>query len=497
MARWSIVLGSLILGGMAGNFVAGPYLLGQNAAPSAVSKEMTSYRDIVKKVLPAVVSIEGQVKPKPKPDSQTPKRRPRIDDPSVPEEFRKFFDEFGGQLDIDEVPVAGFGSGFLIDGKGTILTNYHVVAGVDQVKVQLRDGRKFTSKDIHGDQKTDLAIIRLDAKEKLPYLELGDSDVMEIGDRVLAVGAPFGLTGSVTAGIVSAKGRNGLNVNMYEDFIQTDAAINPGNSGGPLINLEGKVIGINSAIKSRSGGFQGVGLAIASNLAKNIMQDLLKDGVVRRGYLGVQMTDLDPEVAARLGIPNHTGVVVGSVVDGTPAEKAGLQSGDIITGVEGKPIKDGRELQKAVAGSPIHKPLKLQVVHDGNPKTISVTLEEQPKDFRNARISRPRVPREDPENITLGKVGVSLRDLDPELAQQMGYNAKVSGAVITKVVPNSPAAEAGLARGMVISKIDKHPVKSAQDAQQLADKGSLEKGLLLQVQTALGGTTFVIVKSDT
>jgi serine protease Do len=498
MTRWSIVLGCLILGGVAGGFVAGPGLRGQNPVPIAPANEVKSYRDIVKKVLPAVVSIEGQVKQKASGDSQTPRKRPRFDDPSIPEEFRKFFEEFGpGQLDMEEIPVAGFGSGFLVDPKGIILTNYHVVSGVDHVKVQLRDGRKFTSRDIHGDQKTDLAIIRIDAKEKLPFLDMGDSDTMEIGDRVLAVGAPFGLTGSVTSGIVSAKGRNGLNVNMYEDFIQTDAAINPGNSGGPLINLDGKVIGINSAIKTRNGGFQGVGLAIASNFAKNIMQSLLKDGVVRRGYLGVQMTDLTPDVAARLEIPNQQGVVVGNVIDGTPADKAGIQPADIVTGIAGKPVKDGRELQQSVANSPINKPVEFQIVRDGKPKTISVTIEEQPKDFGNVRVSRSRVPREDPENVGLSKLGVSVRDMTPDLAQQMGFKQKASGAVITKVNPDSPAADAGLARGMLITRIDKQPVQSAQDARQLVEKGSLEKGLLLQVQTPQGGTTFVVVKSST
>src|SRR5205807_2989303 len=190
---------------------------------------------------------------------------------------------------------------------GVVLTNYHVVAGADRVEVQLADGRKFLSRDIKGDRKNDLALVRLETKSPLPSLELGDSDAMEIGDRVLAVGAPFGLTGTVTAGIVSAKGRHNLQMNMYEDFLQTDAAINPGNSGGPLVNLQGQVIGINAAIKSRTGGFQGIGLAVASNLAKNIMDKLLKDGVVHRGYLGVQIQDLTPAVAERLGLKGKSG----------------------------------------------------------------------------------------------------------------------------------------------------------------------------------------------
>src|SRR5439155_20441025 len=222
--------------------------------------------------------------------------------------------------------------------------------------VQLLDGRKFTSKDIRSDRRTDVAIIVLDAKDvKFPSLEFGDSDAMEIGDRVLAVGAPFGLAGSVTQGIISAKGRNGLNMNMYEDFLQTDAAINPGNSGGPLVSLDGKAIGINAAIKSRSGGFQGVGLAVASNLAKRVTAGLQKDGVVHRGYLGVQVTDLAPDVAQRLQLPKDTGVVVGEVLDNTPAAKAKLKAGDIITNINGEAVKDGRVLQNIVAGLPLSK----------------------------------------------------------------------------------------------------------------------------------------------
>src|SRR5262249_47621968 len=221
-------------------------------------------------------------------------------------EFRRFFEEFQRRpfgLDDDEpVPQEAFGSGFLVDPKGVILTNHHVVNGATEVDITLQDDRKFKSTDIHSDPRTDLAVIRIKAEAPLPYLELGDSSQMDQGDRVLAIGAPFGLTGSVTSGIVSAKGRSLSNgPGDRDDFLQTDAAINPGNSGGPLVNLEGKVVGINSAIKSRSGGFQGVGLAISSNLAKRISEKLLKDGVVRRGYLGVMMKDLtDKELAHRL-----------------------------------------------------------------------------------------------------------------------------------------------------------------------------------------------------
>ena len=224
---------------------------------------------MVKTVVPAVVSIEAKALAERKPPAKA-RRAPQLP-PGVPEEHRRFFD--AAEEPVPD-PNLGFGSGVLIDPSGVVLTNYHVVEGADAVEVELHDGRKFTSKDIRRDAKTDLAVIKLTADKPLPFLELGDSDAMEVGDRVLAVGAPFGLTGSVTHGIVSAKSRQNLNLNQYEDFLQTDAAINPGNSGGPLVGLDGKVVGINAAIKTRSGGFQGVGLAVSSNLAKDVVRQL-------------------------------------------------------------------------------------------------------------------------------------------------------------------------------------------------------------------------------
>src|SRR5262245_37370465 len=240
MKRWSFLLACVVVAGVAGALFLNPLLQGQATAPPVAPKELTSYRDIVKHVLPAVVSIEAKAKPVGSPQQPAARRPLPFNDSRIPEEFRRFFEDMPRQPfdSMDEFPRLGFGSGFIVDPKGVILTNYHVVDGADQVEVELKDGRKFVSRDIKADAKTDLAIVRVTAKDPLPSLQLGDSDAMEIGDRVLAVGAPFGLTGSVTHGIISAKGRN-LKLNMYEDFLQTDAPINPGNSGGPLINLEG------------------------------------------------------------------------------------------------------------------------------------------------------------------------------------------------------------------------------------------------------------------
>ncbi|MCS6853095.1 MAG: Do family serine endopeptidase [Gemmataceae bacterium] len=493
-ARWPLMVVLVLFGGVALGFVASPWLRGQATAVPVMPRELTSYRDVVKRVLPAVVSIETKVKPVSTKMRQPNRRRLPFDDLQIPEEFRRFFQEF----DIPELPPQqGFGSGFVVDPKGVVLTNYHVVEGADQVEIHFMDGRKFVSKEINADPKTDLAIVRIDPRgAALPFIELGDSDAMEIGDRVLAFGAPFGLTGSVSAGIISGKGRSGLNMNMYEDFIQTDAAINPGNSGGPLVNLEGRVIGINSAIKSRSGGFQGVGLAINSNLAKQVLTQLVTSGTVKRGYLGVQIKDLDPEVAERLGLKEHAGVVIGHVHERTPAAKAGLLAGDIVTAINGKPVKDSRELQRIVAGLPLGKPVNITVLRDGQYKTLSVIIEEQPAEFGATRVPLPRTPRRDTPTVSLERLGLALTDLNPELAESLGYPADAAGAVITAVEPGSIADLAGLRRGALITRVEKQPVRNARECRELMERQSLEKGVLLQVQTPQGGVSYLVLKAE-
>jgi serine protease Do len=495
MRRWSFALVFLVLGGIGGTYLTTAYLRGSNAGPAAaIPSEMTSYRDVVKKVLPAVVSIESRVKAKARPA----RRRTPIDDGQLPPEFRRFFEDMqrGQPQDEDGGPAAvGFGSGFIVDPKGVILTNHHVVDGADQVEVTLRDGRKFTSTDIKSDRKTDLAIVRIASKEPLPSLELGDSDAMEVGDRVLAIGAPFGLAGTVTSGIVSAKGRS-LKVNLYEDFIQTDAAINPGNSGGPLVNLAGQVIGINSAIKSRTGGFQGIGMAVASNMVKSIMPHLLKEGVVHRGYLGVSVKDVDnAELAQRLGLKEAQGVVVAEAMEDSPAAKAGLKGGDVIISIDGKPIKDGKALQTAVLGLPLNKPVDVAVVRDGKPTSLRVTIEEQPNDFGTIRASLPRSAEQPEETFNIEKLGVEVTDLTPEYAESLGYRQNAKGVVVLKVDPASSAYEAGLRRGMLVTKVDKKPMTSAKALRNAVTTSALDKGLLVQVQTPQGGVSYLVLKS--
>jgi serine protease Do len=510
MKRVCGVVVCLALATLAGGFAIGPMLHGQGPASeprtTPIPKELISYRGIVKTVLPAVVSIDAEriAKNQKVNAPQVPDRLPPgMDDSQIPEEFRKFFDEFrrkkmGPLPEVPDQPRLGFGSGFVVDPAGVILTNYHVVAGANQVTVHFLDGRKFVSTDIHGDRKSDLAVIRIDAKgARLPFLELGDSDTMEIGDRVLAVGAPFGLTGTVTHGIISAKGRNGLNLNMYEDFLQTDAAINPGNSGGPLINLEGKVIGINSAIKSRTGAFNGVGLAVASNLARTVKDALLKDGVVHRGYLGVSVRQLAPEVAQRLGVTKDTGVLVGQVYDNTPAGKGKIKAGDVITSIAGHPIRNGQQLQMLVATLPLHKAVPVNVVRDGQHQTLQVTVEEQPEDFGQTVTTRAQTPEGGQEATNLDKIGVAVQDLSAQTAQELGYDPSTRGVVITSVRPGSVAATSGLRPGMLIVKVDHRTVQDVNAARQALANASLAKGVLLQVRSPQGGTNYVLLQSAT
>jgi serine protease Do len=472
----------LILAGT-GAYCTTQALVSATTRPTTL-KELPSYRDVVKRVLPAVVSIEA------KPKTKLAARPSFGNLPGLPDELRKELERFHKQPlpSPDAFPRHAFGSGFIVDSTGVILTNEHVVRGVDEVEVHLQDGRKFVGRDIKRDPKTDLAVVRIDAKEALPFLKLGDSDSVEIGDRVLAIGAPLGLTGTVTSGIISAKGRD-IHMNMYEDFLQTDAAINPGNSGGPLVSLDGEVIGINSAIKSGTGGFQGIGLAISSNLAKNVMEQLQRSGTVHRGYLGVQTQALDAEVAAKLGLAGNSGVVLAKVMAGTPAAKSGLQDGDVLTDIAGQSVPDQRTLQKIVAGLPLGKQVELGVYRDGARKALTLTVEEQPETFG---IAADAV--QESASTPLGKIGVKIEEMTPEKAKQWGYAEKTEGVLISEVEPDSKAYGAGLRSGMLILKVDQQSAKTVKEVQQAFEKGSLEKGVLFQVRTPQGGTTYVLLK---
>ena len=460
---------------------------------TAPPKELTSYRDIVKQVLPAVVSIKTMTR------SQLVRGQDRGGDgegDALDDEMRRFFEQpRRGRQPV--VPVQASGSGVLVDPKGIVVTNNHVVTGANEVEVTLADGRKFLSRAIFTDPKTDLAVVKIDAKGTLPWIAFGDSEEMEIGDRVLAVGAPFGLSGTVTSGIISGKGRT-LGLTMYEDFLQTDAAINPGNSGGPLINMAGKVVGINTAIKSQNGGFMGVGLAIPSKVARDVVEQLSVKGAVQRGYLGVKAGELTPEVAQQLKLTGQRGVVIAEVYDDSPAAKAGLKEGDVILTINGKPVTDARELQVTVTYAAIGKPMPFVILREGKQQTIQVKIEQQPDTYgleeRTQRVTPRRAVPQDA--ISLDRLGLQVADLTADLAEQLGYPRSSKGAVIIQVEQGSLAHAVGLRRGMLIVQADKKPVASAEALKKATAQASLQDGLLLLIRTPQGGSQYVVIQEQ-
>ncbi|MGH8017583.1 MAG: Do family serine endopeptidase, partial [Opitutaceae bacterium] len=364
-----------------------------------------------------------------------------------------------------------------------ILTNNHVVAEADEVKVTLSDGRELSAEVVGTDAMTDLAVIKVDAGE-LPAVTFADSDAVEVGDRVLAIGNPLGLGQTVTTGIVSAKGRAlGMGIE-YEDFIQTDAAINPGNSGGALVDVRGRLIGINTAIISRSGGSQGIGFAIPSDLARLVMDSLVQDGKVTRGFLGVRIQDLEPDLAEAFDIKPGEGALVSEVEPGKPAAESGLESGDVILAWNGETVEDARGLQFAVAATKPGETADVRLLRNGEEKTLEVTVGERPGSGRIASASRG-----DSDEGVLNGVGVS--DLSPQVRNEFEIPARVEGAVITQVDPNSAAAEAGLSPGDVILEINREPVKNADEAIRLTE--DFGDGKTLVKLWSRGGTHYLVV----
>jgi len=379
----------------------------------------------------------------------------------------------------------GMGSGVVVTKDGYLLTNNHVVDNADEVKVALQDGREFTAKVVGRDPKSDVAVIKIDAKD-LPAVSMADSDKVEVGDIVLAVGNPFGIGQTVTTGIVSATGRGGAIGLDYEDFIQTDAAINPGNSGGALVDGEGRLIGINTAILSRSGGNQGIGFAIPVNLARDVMESLVKDGHVTRGYLGVMIQDLTPALAKEFKLKDSNGALVGDVTPRSPAEKAGLKNGDIIIEFNGKKVTDSRHLKLEVARVKPGESVPLKVLRDGSTKTLNVAVKEMPGSESVAKGDRPNNPD---DNGTLN--GVTVGDLDARARQEYDLPANVRGVVVTEVQPDSAAAEAGLKPGDVIQEINRQPVRSAEEAVRMTEKTDSKRTLLRVWRN--GGSRYVVV----
>ena len=364
----------------------------------------------------------------------------------------------------------GQGSGFIISKDGYILINNHVVGDADLIKVKLSDGREFKAKVIGTDPQSDVAVIKIDATN-LPVLRLGDSDKLEVGEWVIAIGNPFGLSQTVTVGVVSAKGRSRIGINDYEDFIQTDAAINPGNSGGPLVNIHGEAVGMNTAIFSRSGGYMGIGFAIPINMAKAIKDQLLKKGKVTRGWLGVVIQDIDEELAKSFGLEKTEGVLIAEVSEGSPAEKAGLKQGDIILRLNGKKVDDLGELRNKIALTAPGTKVKLEVLRENKRRTIQVTIGEQPAG-RTIGMAQHEI---------LGKIGLVVQDLTEELAKQFGYRES-QGVLVAEVEPGSPAARVGIRPGHLIEEVNRKRVHNMDEFVRALAQSKKTKSVLFRVR---------------
>ncbi|MEQ8767738.1 MAG: Do family serine endopeptidase [Planctomycetota bacterium] len=428
------------------------------AVDSAISESTASasslpLTEIARRLEPSVVSIQVVQKPRVQPMGEGG--------------FPFFFGQPGPQRQVPQPPARGVGSGFIVDEDGYILTNSHVVKDAETVRVIFSDRRELDAKVIGVDPLSDVALIQVEADDLVPA-QLGDSENIQVAETVLAFGSPFGLTQSVTSGIVSAKGRVGVGINDYEDFIQTDATINPGNSGGPLVNARGEVIGINSAILSRSGGSNGIGFAIPINMAKQVMNGLRENGSVSRGFLGVSIQDLTDDLAKSFELESTQGALVSDVVSSSPAEKAGLKVGDVIRRVDDREIYTAAELRQVIGSKSPKDSVEVALIRDGESETLSVTLGE----LDGTKVAATRALPED--------LGLSIEDLSAEEAAAQGLSR--AGARIREVAPLGPAARAGLRPGDLILAVGSETVHSAADVRGELAKSDLEDGVRLQIE---------------
>jgi len=441
-----------------------------------------SFAPVIKKVSPSVVNIYTA-----KTVRENPRMSPLFDDPF----FRQCFGPPGYENVPRERREQALGSGVIISEDGYILTNNHVVDGADEIKVVLADDKKeFDAKVIGTDSQTDIAVIKVEGKS-LPAITITDSEKLEVGDVVLAIGNPFGVGQTVTSGIVSAKGRGGMGIVDYEDFIQTDASINPGNSGGALVDAEGRLIGISTAILSRSGGNQGIGFAVPINLARYVMERIVAEGKITRGYLGVRIQPLTPDLAKEFKLPADTGALVGEVTPKTPAAEAGLKEGDVIIEFNGKKVADDRHLRLMAAQTPPGTRATLKALRDGKEQTFTVKLGELPSEgLAKAGRSGGRSPSAKGDTLD----GVEVTDLDATARRQLNIPNQVRvGALVVNVDPGSPAAAAGLQPGDVILEINRKPVASADEAIELSHQVKDER-VLLRVWSQ-GGSHYILVKA--
>lgn len=438
----------------------GCWLMAGIAAPAAAFDAPPSFAPLVERVKPAVVSIATTERAQ----NARPDQMPNIPDLPPGSPFEEFFRQFRQfqqqQQEQPRQPLIALGSGFIIDPSGFVVTNNHVVENGTDIQVNLGDGTSLKATLVGRDPKTDIAVLKVETDKRLPAVEFGDSDRMRIGDWVVAVGNPFGLGGTVTAGIVSARGRD-LHSGPYDDFLQIDASINRGNSGGPTFNTDGQVIGMNTAILSPSGGSVGIGFAIPSNLLKSIVAQLREHGAVRRGWLGVEIQPVTPDIASALGIDAGSGALVANVTKDSPAGQAGVKPGDVITRFAGKPITMLRDLTTAVADAAIGSVQPLDVLRAGKRQTLQVTIRQL--DEKQQQAAQPNTE----QGANAGSLGLQLAPVNDQTRQQFNLPRDASGVVVTGVRRGSPAAERGLQPGDIILQIDQMPVEQPE---QLAER---------------------------
>jgi serine protease Do len=448
---------------------------------------------VAKVVKPAVVEVRVTTKVK----MNAP--------PGMEEYFRRYFGGDGngmgeqggpaphgrqGRTPPREFLQRGLGSGVVVDGNnGYVLTNYHVVVGADQTQVVLHDGTTLNVEWIRSDPMTDLAVLKVKGGG-LVDAPMGDSEAMQVGDMVLAIGSPEGLPQTVTAGIISARGRTTQRGNAYESFLQTDASINHGNSGGPLVNMKGEIIGINSAIISESGGNEGIGFAIPSNMVKTVMAQLIEKGKVTRGYLGVSIQGVDEKLAKSFGLPNTKGVLISGIAPGGPAEKAGIKAGDFIVTIAGKAVENANELRNLVADQAVGKSVAAELYREGKKQTLNVTIDAQPA---NMLAALGGAPGTQPAEAAAGKFGLEVAKPTETLARQFGYKAIPKGVIVTQVVDGSSADDQGLKAGMTITQIQSKPVTSVEEFQKAVIAKDAADGVRVRVTDPSGASRFVFL----
>jgi serine protease Do len=445
--------------------------------PSEKGK-VVSLADVAAKALPSVVNIAST-----KVEHFNPRQSPFFTDPF----FQRFFG--GGPWEVPrERREEALGSGVIVSKDGIVLTNNHVISGAQEIKVFTSDKREFDAKVIGADPKSDLAVIRLKGDVSgLKPIQFGDSSRLRLGDVVLAIGDPFGVGQTVTMGIVSAKGRANVGIEDYEDFIQTDAAINPGNSGGALVDMDGDLVGINTAILSRSGGYQGIGFAIPTNMVKPIMDELIKTGKVVRGWLGVSIQDIDQSLAKALSLPNANGVLISDVGPNSPAEKAGLKRGDVVLKVNGTAVNSTGELRNLIADAGANVDVKLDLLRAGKSLTINAKLGEMPASMGGPSSSASSSPSAQPSSLD----GLTLQNLNASNRQRFRVSSDVKhGALVTQIEPGSNAAQQGLRPGDVLLQVNRHDVNSVQIFKQLYGHA---KGNVLLLVSRQGRTFYLVV----